>query len=175
LELVVRALVLKRFRSIPGARIDLDNPTFLVGRNGSGKSNVVDAFSFLSDAMAAPLQAVFDKRGGIAVVRNRTSVRSYPPNLGLAVVFGSLNGNVQAGTYGFEIKALPNYGFEVVRERCSVQTTIGRMWFDRQKGAFTSNVPGLKPAVDVASLGLPVVGGEASFAPVVRCLAGLRA
>ena len=64
MEPVVRSLILKRFRSIPTEHIRFDNPTFLVGRNGSGKSNLVDAFSFLADAMASPLQAVFDKRGG---------------------------------------------------------------------------------------------------------------
>ena len=53
----VRSLILKRFRSIPSERIEFDNPTFLVGRNGSGKSNLVDAFSFLADSMAVPLQA----------------------------------------------------------------------------------------------------------------------
>ena len=61
---VIKQLILKRFRSIPSERVDFDNPTFLVGQNGSGKSNLVDAFSFLADAMASPLQAVFDKRGG---------------------------------------------------------------------------------------------------------------
>ena len=70
---IIKQLIIKRFRSIPSERVDFSNPTFLVGQNGSGKSNFVDAFSFLADAMSVPLQAVFDKRGGIAVVRNRTS------------------------------------------------------------------------------------------------------
>ncbi len=174
LGVAIRSLILKRFRSIPTERIDFDNPTFLVGRNGSGKSNVVDAFSFLADSMALPLQAVFDKKGGITAVRNRTSGRSYPPNLGLGVIFGPINGDVREGRYAFEVRALPNYGFEVVREQCTVSLARGRVWFERQKGAFSSNVSGLKPALDPASLGLPVVGGEAAFAPVVRCLATMR-
>ena len=74
---VVKQLILKRFRSIP-SEVEFDNPTFLVGQNGAGKSNFVQAFSFLADAMASPLQAVFDKQGGIAGVRNR-SVRTKPP------------------------------------------------------------------------------------------------
>src|SRR5262245_27230490 len=121
-DLAIRRLILKRFRSIPSERLDFDNPTFLVGRNGSGKSNLVDAFAFLAEAMASPLQAVFDKRGGIASVRNRTSGRSYPPNLGFGVIFGTVNGELTGGRYSFEIKALQNYGFEVIREQCWVQT-----------------------------------------------------
>ncbi len=172
---VVRSLILKRFRSIPSERIEFDNPMFLVGRNGSGKSNLVDAFSFLADSMAVPLQAVFDRRGGITAVRNRTSGKSYPPNLGLGVEFGLLNGNVKGGRYAFEVRALKNYGFEVVREQCLVESSRGvRSWFEREKGSFRSNVKGLDPALDTTALSLPLVGGDARFAPVVSVLSRFR-
>ena len=171
----IKQLILKRFRSVPSERVDFDNPTFLVGQNGSGKSNFVDAFSFLADAMASPLQAVFDKRGGIAVVRNRTSGQSYPPNLGLGVVFGPLNGDVASARYAFEIRALKNYGFQVVHEQCLIEGTAGkRSWFERDKNKFRSNVPGWRPALDPAALALPVVGGEERFAPVLKTLASMR-
>lgn len=172
---VIRRLTLKRFRSIPSDTVEFDNPTFLVGRNGSGKSNFGDAFSFLSDAMVLPLQAVFDKRGGISIVRNRTSGRSYPPNMGFRIDFHGINGNGGNGAYAFEIKALPNHGFEVLREQCLVMTENGsRFWFDRRREKFDSNVRGLDPSMDPASLGLPVVGGDARFAPVVKTLASMR-
>lgn len=172
---LVKSLILKRFRSIPTDRVDFDNPTFLVGRNGSGKSNLVDAFAFLAEAMVTPLQAVFDKRGGISAVRNRTSGRSYPPNLGLGALFGPLNGEIKGGRYAFEVKALPKYGFEVLREQCLIIAKGGiRYWFDRTKGKFSSNVKGLDPSLDPASLGLLVVGGDARFAPVLRTLGAMR-
>jgi|SRR3990172_9083697 len=171
----ITKLIIKRFRSIPSEHhVEFDNPTFLVGRNGSGKSNLVDALAFFAEAMVSPLQAVFDKRGGISVVRNRTSGQSYPPNLGLGVVFGPLNGGYAGGRYAFEVKALKNYGFEVVREQCEVVAADGSsFWFERKK-KFETNVKGLEPSLDPASLGLPVVGGDARFAPVVRALGGIR-
>ena len=172
---LIKSLILKRFRSIPTDRVDFDNPTFLVGRNGSGKSNLVDAFAFLAEAMVTPLQAVFDKRGGISAVRNRTSGRSYPPNLGLGTLFGPLNGEIKGGRYAFEVKALPKYGFEVLREQCLIIAKDGiRYWFDRTKGKFSSNVKGLDPSLDPASLGLLVVGGDARFAPALRTLSSMR-
>jgi predicted ATPase len=175
MEPTIKQLVLKRFRSIPSERITFDNPTIFVGRNGSGKSNLVSAFSFLAEAMASPLQAVFDKAGGIATVRNRTSGQSYPPNLGLRVDFGRMNGKTASGFYAFEVRALPNYGFSVVREKCSLAFDGGtRSWFDRVGTKFTSNVGGVKPALDPASLSLPLVGGEAKFAPALRTLAAMR-
>jgi predicted ATPase len=174
MEPVIKKLMLKRFRSIPGEEVTFDNPTFLVGRNGSGKSNLADAFAFLAESMISPLQAVLDRRGGIAVVRNRTSVKSYPPNLGLGVIFGQLNGVVREGRYAFEIKAEKNYGYKVVREQCVVRLGDERVWFDRDSRTFRSNVKGLKPSLEPVSLGLPVVGGESRFAPVLRTLAGMR-
>src|SRR4051812_39757754 len=91
---LIREIVLKRFRSIPSETVSFENPTFLVGHNGSGKSNFADAFAFLAEAMNTPLQAIFDSRGGISAVRNRTSGTSFPPNLGMAVTFGP----IRAGT-----------------------------------------------------------------------------
>jgi predicted ATPase len=172
---VIRTLILERFRSIPAETVAFDNPTFLVGRNGSGKSNFKDAIDFLAEAMASPLQAVFDKRGGVGAVRNRTSGKGRPPNLGLGVIFGRLEGNVRRGRYAFEIRARANQGFEVLREQCVTETDSGQVfWFDRYRGVFRSNLAGLKPALEPASLGLPVVGGETSFAPIVRTLAGMK-
>ncbi len=171
----VKSLVLKRFRSVPSERVEFSNPTFLVGRNGSGKSNLVDAFAFLSDAMTVPLQAVFDQRGGITAVRNRTSGPSYPPNLGLRVEFGTLNGKAEGAQYAFEVRALPNYGFEVAREQCRVDHEPGIFsWFDREKGSFKSNIHGLRPALDPTALCLPLVGGDARFGPVVSAIARFR-
>ena len=50
---MLRSLFLRRFRSFPLTEVGLDNPTFLVGQNGSGKSNFADSFAFLAEAMAS--------------------------------------------------------------------------------------------------------------------------
>ncbi|HVV52571.1 MAG TPA: AAA family ATPase [Polyangia bacterium] len=166
---------MKRFRSAPAASIDLDNPVFLVGRNGAGKTNVVDAFAFLAECMAAPLQAVFDNRGGISAVRNRTPGGGYPPNLGIRIDLGTINGSVAGGHYAFEVRALPEYGFEVVREQCRL--ALGgntAAWFDRKGDLFRSNEESLRPAIDAQSLALPAVGGTADFAPLVKAIAAMR-
>ena len=172
-EPVVRRLMLKHFRSFPADQVEFDNPTFLVGRNGAGKSNFADAFAFLSESMSSPLQAVFDKRGGIAAVRHRTSSRRHPPNFGLAVELGRLNGKVVSGWYAFEVRALPNYGFEVVREQCRASFGGTPFWFDRSR-QFQTNVQGLSPALEPSSLCLPVVGGIDRFAPVLKTLGSMR-
>jgi predicted ATPase len=169
----IAKIIIKRFRSFPTATLSFENPLFVVGRNGSGKSNLADAFSFVSEAMASPLQAVFDRRGGIASVRNRSSVKSAPPNLGLAFEFGPFNGT-EGGRFAFEVKALPNYGYKIVREQCLVRKSGGaRWWFDRGD-EWTSNADGLTPALEPSALALPLVGGDERFAPIFRVLSAMR-
>ena len=51
---ILRRLVLQRFRSLAREQVEFGNPTFLVGQNGSGKSNFADAIAFLAEAMASP-------------------------------------------------------------------------------------------------------------------------
>ena len=172
----ITQLTLKRFRSIPSERISFDNPTIFVGRNGSGKSIVVSAFSFLAETMSAPLQAVFDRAGGISVVRNRTSGRSYPPNLGIRVDFGRITKDVDSAWYAFEVRALPDYGFAVLREQGGVTDPDGGLWWFNRAGSkrLMSNVPGITPILDPASLALPLIGGQEKFAPILRTLAAMR-
>ena len=169
----ITKVIIKRFRSFPTATLHFDNPLFVVGRNGSGKSNLSDAFSFVSEAMSSPLQAVFDRRGGIASVRNRSSVKSAPPNLGLAFEFGPVNG-IAGGRFAFEVRALPNYGYQIVHEQCLVRKADGtRWWFDRAK-KWNSNVEGLVPALEPSALALPLVGGDERFAVVFKILGAMR-
>lgn len=169
----ISRVIVKRFRSFLSAVIDIENPLFLVGRNGAGKSNIANVFSFVAEAMVLPLQAVFDKNGGISSVRNRSSVKSAPPNIGVRFEFGCSE-QLDGGYYAFEVKALPNYGFRIVQEQCVINTLQGgRWWFDR-RGGFESNASGLVPALGPTALALPLVGGDERFAPIFKLLGSMR-
>ena len=171
----IRQLVLKGFRSIPAAHIEFDNPTILVGRNASGKSNIVSAFSFLADAMRMPLPTVFDRAGGFAAVRNRSSGRGRPPNLAMRVDFqGKGQGGRKRGFYAFEVGADRVHEFSVLREQCVLYEGKKRSWFDRKGRRFDSNVDGLYPSMDTSSLALPLIGGAKAFNQVWRALSRMR-
>ena len=168
---MLKRLTLQRFFSVPSGAVEFDNPTFLVGRNGSGKSNLADAIAFLSEAMALPLQAIFDRRGGVSAVANRSSARGRPPNLGLGVAIGTAEFDA---TYAFEGRATKPHGFEVRREQCVVRPKSGReSWFDRHT-RFRSSHPSLQPAMEPGALALPLVGGDTRFSGVFRFLSRMR-
>jgi predicted ATPase len=169
----ITRLTIKRFRSFPSASLELDNPLFVLGRNGSGKSNLADVFAFVAESMASPLQAVFDRRGGIAAVRNRSSVKSAPPNMGVAFEFGPING-ITGGRYAFEVRALPNYGYEIVREQCLVKMVDGRRWWFDRDNEWKTSATGLTPALEPTALALPLVGGDERFAPIFKLLGAMR-
>lgn len=178
----IRELSLRGFRSIAEERVRFDNPTFLVGRNGSGKTNLVNAISFLAETMTSPLASVMTRRGGITSVLHR-SVGVEKKTLKLEAQVGRVDDTVQSGRYSFEVRALPDRAFEVLCEQCSVTGPDGKeRGFShlREKGAppFTSSLPGLRPdfrpLFEPTSLLLPVIGGHESLAPLVRTLSSMR-
>jgi len=170
----IRRLILRRFRSVRADSVELSNPLFLVGKNGSGKSNVLDAFAFLSECMSQPLHSAFENRGGINAVRYRPGGASHPGNFAMRVDFAFPNGSPVTGWYAFEIRALPAYDFFVFREQCCIAMGSSRYWFDRDDESFRTNVAGLQPALDRQALALPIIGGTVEFAPVLRGLGAMR-
>jgi ABC-type lipoprotein export system ATPase subunit len=174
---IIRRLSLKGFRSINATRVELDNPTFLVGRNGAGKSNLLDAFAFLSEAMSSNLQA--------AIARRRQQGRDvdYLPNrardmpgFGIAVTFGQLAGGFESAHYAFEVYSRSLVEFKVVREQCRITADGQEFWFERREGQFFSsrNLEGLKPDLDASRLGLPVISGYVPFTAVSRVLEAME-
>ena len=175
---MLSAIDLKRFRSFQSATVEFDNPTFLVGQNGAGKSNFTDALSFLAEAMATPLRAVFDRRGGTGAagtVFRRNSTGGRAASLHLAVQLKDLDEETKSAVYGVKVKPKDNHDFEVVQEICQIVMRDGsKNSFDRTNGAFRSNVPSLGPALECSALALPIVGGDARFQPILRFLSEMR-
>ncbi len=176
---VIRSLTLKGFRSFDSARIEFDNPTFLVGQNGAGKSNLVDALSLMGEAMTSPLHSVMTRRGGFSSLCHRSPTSNGLPHFGLALELENPSEEISSAQYGFEIQVLPQRGFKVKREQCVITGSAGRVYFERSEdpegSSSSSSFRNLLPVTDSSSLVLPLVGGHKAFAPVVRTLSAMRA
>ena len=176
----LREITLGGFRSVFWSEVDLENPTFIVGRNGSGKSNFADAFVFLSEAMVSPLQAVIERRGGFSAVSHRSSARGRPSNLTLRVKLGEPDGDTASAEYFIDLRSRRGNNFEVATESCIVRRSDGTGdWFHRTtlKGSthWKSSVESIVPPIEPNALVLPLVGGDKRFAVAWRFLAGMRA
>ncbi len=178
-DCTLRGMRLMGFRSLSFQDVDFDNPTFVVGPNGSGKSNFTDAFAFLSEAMASPLQAVIERRGGFSAVSHRGSARGRPTNLTLSVELERPDSDTTEAYYSVDLRPRRGNDFEVADERCYATRSDGsKHLFVRRivKGSMVweSSVESLAPAVEPKALALPLVGGDERFRAVLRFLSGMR-
>lgn len=179
IDCTLRRMDLSSFRSLSFQHVEFDNPTFVVGRNGSGKSNFADAFAFLSEAMSSPLQAVIERRGGFAAVSHRRSGRGRPANLTLHVFLENVDSGTSRAEYYVDLSPRRGDEFEVASETCIVtRSDRAGASFVRQtaKGLtkWQSSIESLVPVVEPNALALPLVGGDKRFGPLFRFLSGMR-
>ena len=113
----ITRVVLKNYKSIAVCDVQLQPLTFLVGRNGSGKSNFLDALRFVADALNSSLAHAIRDRGGINDVCRRS--RGHPNHFSIRLEFALPEGFT--GHYAFQIRKRPPGGYEVQTEECSVQ------------------------------------------------------
>jgi predicted ATPase len=172
-EPFIQKLTLRNFRSIRNETVTFANPLFLVGRNGSGKSNFVRALAFLADCMTLPLQAAFSKNGNLWNSHGSSSF--YTPTIEIRLDFQQKGSFSYRGHYHLSIEASTLGSPEVVMEQCFVFSEYaGNPWFSRTKTHFQSSVPGINPIVNPHSLSLPIVAGAAGFSPLLNALSTMR-
>ena len=58
----IRRVVLRNYKSIGNCDVHLQPLTYLVGQNGAGKSNFLDALHFVRDALAGSLDNAINER-----------------------------------------------------------------------------------------------------------------
>lgn len=73
---MIRRVRIRNYKSIRHADVSLSPFTILVGRNGAGKSNFLDALHFVSDSLRISLDYATDSRGGVKSVSRRTKDKS---------------------------------------------------------------------------------------------------
>jgi predicted ATPase len=63
-EPFIQSVEIRNFKSIAHCRVKLGRLNIVVGRNGAGKSNFLDALSFVADAVRTDVNAAVGKHGG---------------------------------------------------------------------------------------------------------------
>jgi predicted ATPase len=122
-EPFLRRVTIVNFKSIGKCDVKLSRLTVLVGRNGAGQSNFLDALRFVTDGLQSSLDHAIKSRGGIASVRRRST--GHPRNFAIKVEFGTPDAGV--ATYGFEIAARTDGAFSVKAEQLEMKGPAGEM------------------------------------------------
>lgn len=140
-RVTVDEIRLKNFRAFDNAKLILSDLTFLIGRNGAGKSSLLDAFDLLRESVNDSLENALDRRGGLQKVRCARSGGTTDPSMGMAVVFGiDFAGTRKTkAVYGFEMRDRPKDGMPQIKESfiSSKSSSFNRM---NEKIDFSSNV-----------------------------------
>lgn len=163
----LRKLAIRNYKSIETCQVMLKPLTVLVGRNGSGKSNFVDALHFVTDALITSLDHALKSRGDIGDVRRRSA--GHPNNFAIKLDFTLPS--FKCATYGFEIAAREKGGFAVKTERLEVFDHVNRVVgeFNRDEGTVTARIHGRQvevlPPVTADRLYLVSAAGLPDFRP----------
>src|SRR4051812_8677304 len=113
---LIKRVGLKNYKSIASCSVELRPLIFLVGQNGSGKSNFLDALRLVSESLNSSLDHALRERGGINEVRRRSS--GHPTHFGIRLEFALPDSTT--GYYAFRVGAKPKGGFEVQKEECRI-------------------------------------------------------
>lgn len=165
-SVLITRVVLKNYKSIAACSVPLRSLVFLVGQNGSGKSNFLDALRLVSESLNTSLDHALRERGGINEVRRRSA--GHPTHFGIRLEFKLPDST--SGYYAFRVGAKPKGGFEVQREECRIYALPEDRFYVVNSGQVEdSNPKPLPPAADdrlflVAASSLP------EFRPLYDCL-----
>lgn len=102
---------ISHYKSVADATLTFGRQNILVGPNGVGKSNVVDALYFVHDCIANDLDTAVVKRHGIESIRQWSKTRPY--NIGLDLQFKNVHGT---GRYRFTLSSRKG-AYTVVEEQ----------------------------------------------------------
>lgn len=155
-------VVLRNYKSIGFCDVRLRPLTYLVGANGSGKSNFLDALHLVRDALSGSLDNALNERGGLAEVRRRSS--GHPTHFGIRLEFKLKNG--QQGYYAFNIGAISGRIFQVQNEECAIEGIGKGPFFQIERGKLKASSESAFPAVTSDRLALVAVSGLEAFRPV---------
>lgn len=159
-------VVLRNYKSIGYCDVRLQPLTYLVGANGSGKSNFLDALHLVRDALDGSLDNALNERGGLSEVRRRSS--GHPTHFGIRLEFILPTG--QQGHYAFNIGALSGGGYEVQTEECVVAGIGKGPFYKIQRGRLRECSEATFPSVTADRLALVAVSGLTAFRPVFDAL-----
>jgi predicted ATPase len=159
-------VVLRNFKSIGSCDVQLGPLNFLVGANGSGKSNFLDALHLVRDALASSLDNALNERGGLIEVRRRSS--GHPTHFGIRLEFILPDG--RHGYYAFNIGALSGRGYVVLTEECAISTRGSGPYFCVERGQLRDTSESTFPAITPDRLALASVSGLAAYRPVFDAL-----
>jgi predicted ATPase len=167
----LKRVAIRNYKSIGKCEVGLQRLTIVVGRNGSGKSNFLDALRFIVDGLQSSLDHAIKARGGIEAVRRVST--GHPRNFTISVDLSLADW--QTARYTFEIGPRPKGGFVVRHEILQIQDA-GRnqvAQYEIKEGQLIRPAEGAMPPAVPDRLYLVSASSLPAFRPVFDALASM--
>jgi predicted ATPase len=167
---MLTAVELKHFKNIGHQKVPLGPLNVLVGRNGAGKSNFVDALRFLRDCFVLGVDTAVSWRNGMSGMEQW----GIPPET--PVVIG-VEGTSEGKRWRYAIELMEEVGgVSISREAflaAPAKDGALRSLFEVNNGEFGQRPKGLDPDLG-ENLVLPLVGRRETFRGAYRTLANME-
>jgi predicted ATPase len=166
----LRRVVLRNYKSIQECDVSLGPLTLLVGVNGSGKSNFLDALRFVAECLRTTMDQALRERGGIKEVRRRS--RGHPTHFAIDLDLGlAERGDAR---YRFRVGAKQHGGFEVQEEDCRIRSRgTGEAFYQVRNGVVEEASFDPTPRVSTDRLYLTIASGLPQFRGLYDLLSGM--
>ena len=165
---LVTRIALRNYKSIAACDVQLAPLSFLVGPNGCGKSNFLDALRFVAEALRFSLDHALRDRGGIQEVRRRSG--GHPNHFGIRL---DLQLPRAVGWYAFRVAAKPGGRYGVQREECFVLGAESHGSYKVADGKVVASTILNPPACASDRLYLVNMSGLDVFRPLYDALSGM--
>ncbi len=173
----IRRVVLRDYKSIRECDVTLGPLTLLVGLNGSGKSNFLDALRFVSDSLRTNLRNAVDERGEVREIIRRGEDESKQFSIALTL---TLSNQREAS---LKIVVTKDAGLPIIaEEHCAINGRgqrksgyVVRQGQARPLSEFASLAAAPLPRPRTNELFLPMVSGyDQGFGELLDQLRGMR-
>jgi len=164
----LKRVVLNNYKSIKECSVKLGPLTFLLGQNGAGKSNFLDALRLVAESLNTSLEHALRERGGINEVRRRSA--GHPTHFGIRLEWQLPDGT--QGVYAFRVGAQKKGAFEIQQEECRIfhQGRVVESFYKIGDGELREKSFDVGPAASSDRLYLVAASGLAPFRPLYDAL-----
>jgi predicted ATPase len=162
-------VAIQDYKSIRRCEVELGSLTFLVGRNGSGKSNFLDALRFVADGLRASLDQAVRSRVSIYDITRRGPGRTF------WILLQLWSPDQLIITYDFVILAHSPGSFEVVAEELQIDLESGEplAYYAVESGSVVRSSMENPPAAYADRLYLVSASGLPEFRPAYDALSSM--
>lgn len=164
----LRRIQIRNFKSIGQCDVALGSFTLIVGRNGAGKSNFLDALRFVADGLQTTLDQAIRVRGGIDAVRRRST--GHPRNFAIGIEAELPDQHLASYTFG--VTAKERGGFAIREEKAEVAGSPGGHFHTQGGKLLGASIPNM-PEVASDRLYLVQASGFPAFRPLYDTLSAM--